>query len=135
MYNEQDIPLYTTTSHGWHNENEPSPYLVGLNAGINEYQFSRPTPDNKFMTSTELIKDNNIGIQMVGGKPLKNRSKVVKKDSTLLKKYSKVVKKDSKPVKNSSKPVKNASMSLKNSSKTIEKKGKSIVNWLKSLVK
>ena len=43
------IPTYTETSPGWHNANSNVPFAVDLNAGVNEYVFSRTTPNNKFV--------------------------------------------------------------------------------------
>ena len=79
MKGGENIPLYTETSPDWVNsETSSSPYAVNLDVGINEYQFSRPTPDNKFITATGLV-DNSHGIEMVGGKSKKNNKKTSSK--------------------------------------------------------
>jgi len=62
----QYIPLYSQTSNGWKDLGENNNYAVNLDVGINEYTFSRPTPNNDFIVSTGLVNDN-LGIQMVGG--------------------------------------------------------------------
>ena len=80
------IPLYTQTSYDWHcNKNQnPKPYAVDLNVGTNEYIFGRVTPDNKFIVSTGLINDPKpYGIQMVGGKKSKSKSKSKKGGNNL----------------------------------------------------
>ena len=98
----QDIPLYTTTTNDWHNQGEVAPLAVDLNVGMNEYTFSRTTPDNKFVTSTGLTDDPK-GVEMVGGKkkvaPKKKvvvTKKVVKSDKKVVAPKKKVVVKSDK---------------------------------------
>ena len=81
MKGGQFIPTYTETSPGWHNAYSHSPYAVDLNVGVNEYTFSRPTPDNKFVVSTGLINTQS-GVEMIGGKKSKPK---MKKDSLIKK--------------------------------------------------
>ena len=72
------IPLYTQTTNDWHcNKNQPNkPYAVDLNVGTNEYTFGRVTPDNKFIVTTGLVKDQkSLGIKMVGGKKIRKNKK------------------------------------------------------------
>ena len=116
----QNIPLYSQTSNDWGNKGE-SNYAVNLDVGINEYIFSRTTPNNDFIVSTGLVNDP-LGIKMVGGRKnlKKKESNPVKKESKSVKKESKSVKKESKPVKKESKPVKKESKSVKKESKLIK---------------
>ena len=81
------IPTYTETSPGWHNANSNVPFAVDLNAGVNEYVFSRTTPNNKFVVSTGLINTES-GIEMVGGKINKKIKKPLKKVKLLKEKSS-----------------------------------------------
>jgi DNA-directed RNA polymerase III subunit RPC6/RNA polymerase primary sigma factor/RNA exonuclease 1 len=117
MKGGQFIPTYTETSPGWHNEFSNAPYAVDLNVGINEYMFSRPTPDNKFVVSTGLINTPS-GVEMIGGKKSK---KTNKKDSEKKKsiKTIKTTKKDSEKKKSRTTTKKN---SEKKKSKTTIKK-------------
>ncbi len=73
MKGGQDIPLFTTTSNDWHDANQKAPLAADLSVGVNEYQFSRTTPDNKFVTSSGVV-DTPKGIEMVGGKKYKKSS-------------------------------------------------------------
>ena len=82
--NNQDtsIRLYDDYSKDWHYPGTPEsqiPYAIDSSAGINEYQFGRPTPDNNFIVATGLVK-NNVGIEMTGGK--KKRKPKSKSSST-----------------------------------------------------
>ena len=92
MNASQNIPLYTDTSTDWHKEGVPSNYSVNLDVGINEYQFGRTTPNNKFVVSTGLV-DKPYGIEMVGGNKKKSKSKTSSKSkkpsSSLLNKIKK----------------------------------------------
>ena len=73
------MPLYTVTSKDWANPEQPHPYAVNLDVGINEYTFGRTTPDNKFVVSTGLVNDD-YGIRMTGaGLTKKTKKPVVKK--------------------------------------------------------
>ena len=91
MNASQNIPLFTDTSTDWHKEGIPSNYSVNLDVGINEYQFGRTTPNNKFVVSTGLV-DKPYGIEMVGGSKKsksKTGSKSKKPSSSLLNKIKK----------------------------------------------
>jgi hypothetical protein len=97
IHGGQRIPLYSQTSYDWHNAFQEPSYAVNLDAGINEYVFGRTTPNNKFIVSTGLVNDQ-IGVQMVGGKKNKVskeiKSKVDKKvkDKEIKSKVDKKVK-------------------------------------------
>jgi len=77
----QYIPLYSQTSNGWKNVGENNNYAVNLDVGINEYTFSRPTPNNDFIVSTGLVNDK-LGVKMVGGKGKNTKSKNTKSKNT-----------------------------------------------------
>jgi hypothetical protein len=82
---KNDIPLYVDSSNDWVKPNSNyHPYAVDLSAGVNEYMFGRTTPDNNFIVSTGLIKDNS-GIEMVGG----SKKKLIKKTKTVKPKVTK----------------------------------------------
>ena len=70
-----NIPLYTESSPDWTKTgNAPPPYAVGIEVGMNEYTFGRTTPDNKFVVASGLER-NPHGIEMIGGKKSKSKSK------------------------------------------------------------
>ena len=73
-----DIPLYSQTSGDWYNSNQPQPLAADLDVGINEYTFSRPTPNNKFVVATGLINTPK-GLEMVGGGVKKTKKNLSKK--------------------------------------------------------
>ena len=79
---DTSIRLYDDYSKDWHYPGTPEsqiPYAIDSSAGINEYQFGRTTPDNKFIVATGLVK-NNVGIEMTGGKKKKkSKTKTTKK--------------------------------------------------------
>lgn len=81
MKGGEPMPLYTTTSPDWHDPQQPSPFAVDLDVGINEYIFGRTTPDNNFVVATGLV-NNPEGIEMVGGKKSTTEKKKVKKPTT-----------------------------------------------------
>lgn len=81
MKGGEPMPLYTTTSPDWHDPQQPAPLAVDLDVGINEYQFGRTTPDNKFVVATGLV-DNPQGVEMVGGKKSTDKKKKMKKSTT-----------------------------------------------------
>lgn len=91
---DTSIRLYDDYSKDWHYPGTPEsqiPYAIDSSAGINEYQFGRTTPDNKFIVATGLVK-NNVGIEMTGGKKKKkSKTKTTKKvdKSTSVKKNNK----------------------------------------------
>ena len=72
--NQQYIPLYSQTSPDWSSQLTPKSYAVDLDVGINEYQFSRTLPNNKFIVATGLVNDK-LGVEMVGGRSVKNTKK------------------------------------------------------------
>jgi hypothetical protein len=86
----QNIPLYTDTSTSWHNAGVPSDLTVNLDTGVNEYQFGRTTPNNKFVVSTGLV-NKPYGVEMVGGSKKKSKPKTntKKPSATLLNKIKK----------------------------------------------
>lgn len=88
MKGGEPMPLYTTTSPDWHDPQQPSPFAVDLDVGINEYTFGRTTPDNKFVVASGLV-NNPEGIEMVGGKKSTTKNKKVKKTTTEKKKVKK----------------------------------------------
>ena len=67
---QDNIYVDTQTSFGWHNQNDVNKmYSVDINAGYNDYMFSRTTPDNKFITTTGLELHKGINsFELVGGK-------------------------------------------------------------------
>jgi hypothetical protein len=85
----ENIPLYSDTSTDWHIKGNPSNLAVDLNVGINEYQFGRPTPDNKFVVSTGLV-NKPFGVEMVGsGKKRVKKTKKTKESLSILNKIKK----------------------------------------------
>jgi hypothetical protein len=158
---DTSIRLYNDYSKDWHYPGMPEsqiPYAIDSSAGINEYQFGRTTPDNKFIVATGLVK-NNVGIEMTGGKKKKPKSKsssakkskpstskkVVKKVKSSVKKVVKSVgssvKKIVKKVKKSTTSKKSKPKSTKKT-KTVKKskpkstkKSKSMLNKTKNAIK
>jgi hypothetical protein len=114
MKGGQFIPTYTETSPGWHNAYSHSPYAVDLNVGVNEYTFSRPTPDNKFVVSTGLINTQS-GVEMIGGKKSKPKTK---KDSLIKKTTTKSKSKDTSSKSKPKTTIKKDSNSTKSKPKT-----------------
>jgi hypothetical protein len=149
---DTSIRLYSDYSQDWHYPNtlpQNIPYAINSNVGINEYQFSRTTPDNKFIVATGLVK-NKVGIEMTGGKKKKKTKskpksssigKVVKKVKSSTKKVIKKVKpytdKVVKKVKSSTKKVikKIKPSSTKKSKPSTTKKTKSVLNKTKNALK
>ena len=89
---KDNIYVDTQTSTGWHNQNDVGKmYSVGINAGYNDYVFSRTTPDNKFITTTglELHKGLN-SFELVGGKKKEDLKKNIK--NSFLKTFAKIKK-------------------------------------------
>ena len=125
MKGGQFIPTYTETSPGWHNAYSHTPYAVDLNVGVNEYTFSRPTPDNKFVVSTGLI-NNQSGVEMIGGKKSKPK---MKKDS-LIKSTTKDLSK-SKP--KTTIPKETSKSKPKTTIKNNSKSKETIINKIKSI--
>ena len=96
--NQGRIATYAQYSPDWYDIGERRPFAVDATVGINEYQFGRTTPDNKFVVASGLV-GNDTGLLMTGGKKtVKNRKTTPKKVTTPLKKKSIVSKK---PAKNS----------------------------------
>ena len=59
-----DIALPTLTTLDWHKENQyPIPYAADTSVGINEYQFGRTTPNNKFIVASGLVLGKD-GLEM-----------------------------------------------------------------------
>jgi hypothetical protein len=84
---KDNIYVDTQTSPGWHMQNDPTKtYAVDINAGYNDYMFSRTTPNNKFITTTGLeLNKKTDSFELVGGgkkkvKSDKNKEKEVKKE-------------------------------------------------------
>ena len=148
---DTSIRLYDDYSKDWHYPGTPEsqiPYAIDSSAGINEYQFGRTTPNNKFIVATGLVK-NNVGIEMTGGKKKKKSKrtksssigKVLKKvkssSKKLVKKVKPVAEKVVKKVKSSSKKLvkKVKSSTTKKSKSKSTKKSKSILNKTKNALK
>jgi gas vesicle protein len=95
---DTSIRLYNDYSQDWHYPDTPMqeiPYAIDSSAGINEYQFGRLTPNNKFIVATGLVK-NKVGIEMTGGsnkkkKPKSSVMKTAKKVGSSIKKVAKKV--------------------------------------------
>jgi hypothetical protein len=154
----QNIPLYSLTSNDWANPGAEPSYAVNLDVGINEYTFSRTTPNNDFIVSTGLV-NTPTGIEMVGSgkskkiKPIKKKEtkpklvkketkpKLVKKETKpkLVKKETKpkLVKKETKPklVKKETKPIKKESNKKNTLINKIKKFFKNSKDKLKKVVK
>jgi hypothetical protein len=142
---DTSIRLYDDYSKDWHYPGTPEsqiPYAIDSSAGINEYQFGRTTPDNKFIVSTGLVK-TNVGIEMTGGKKKKKSTigsmfKTVKSSSKkLVKKVKPYAEKAVKTVKSSSKKLvkKVKSSTTKKPKSKSSKKSKSILNKTKNSIK
>jgi hypothetical protein len=116
------IRLYDDYSQDWHYPGTPQsniPYAIDSSAGINEYQFGRTTPDNKFIVATGLVK-NNVGIEMTGGGKKKKKSKT---KSSIIGTMFKKVKSSSKKLIKKVKPfAEKAVKKVKSSSKKLVKK-------------
>jgi hypothetical protein len=148
---DTSIRLYDDYSKDWHYPGTPEsqiPYAIDSSAGINEYQFGRPTPDNNFIVATGLVK-NNVGIEMTGGKKKKKSSigtmfkKVKSSSKKLVKKVKPYAEKAVKTVKSSSKKLvkkvkpyaEKAVKKVKSSSKKLVKKAKPIAKKAVKTVK
>lgn len=120
---KDNIYVDTQTSPGWHMQNDTSKtYAVDINAGYNDYMFSRTTPDNKFITTTGLeLNKKTDSFELVGGGKKKDKSdKNKEKETSKPKKDSakNKSKETSKPKKDSTKnKSKETSKSKKDSSK------------------
>ena len=69
------IPLSIDFSKDWEYKNsEQTPYSVDLNVGVNEYVFGRTTPDNRFIVSSGIVK-NDSGMELTGGAVSKDKKK------------------------------------------------------------
>jgi hypothetical protein len=121
---DTSIRLYNDYSQDWHYPNtlkKHIPYAINSSAGINEYQFGRTTPNNKFIVATGLVK-NNVGIEMTGGKKKKKSKTTSSSIGTMFKK----VKSSSKKLVKKAKPFsEKAVKKVKSSSKKLVKKVKS----------
>ena len=129
---DQPINTYVDYSQDWHYQNQKNiSHAVDSSVGINEYQFARTTPDNKFIVATGLVK-NKTGIEMTGGR--KTKKSVVKKSKKSTKKVSKKSKPSSskKVVKKVKKVVKKAVKKVESSVKKAVKKVKKSVSSKKS---
>lgn len=73
------IATYAYYTPDWYDVGEKRPFAVDATVGINEYQFGRTTPDNKFVVASGLV-GNDTGLLMTGGK--KKMSKSSTKKST-----------------------------------------------------
>ncbi len=91
------IATYAYYTPDWYDVGEKRPFAVDATVGINEYQFGRTTPDNKFVVASGLV-GNDTGLLMTGGK------KKVSKRSTK-KPVKKSVPKKSTPKKSPSKKM------------------------------
>ena len=142
---DTSIRLYDDYSKDWYYPGTPEsqiPYAIDSSAGINEYQFGRTTPDNKFIVATGLVK-NNVGIEMTGGKKKKKSSigtmfkKVKSSSKKLVKKVKPYAEKAVKKVKSSSKKLvkKVKSSTTKKPKSKSKSKSKSILNKTKNSIK
>ena len=111
---KDNIYVDTQTSPGWHMQNDPTKtYAIDINAGYNDYMFSRTTPDNKFITTTGLeLNKKTDSFELVGGS-----KKKVKSDKNKSKETSKPKKDSAKPKKETSKPKKETAKPKKETAK------------------
>ena len=72
------IATYAYYTPDWYDIGEKRPFAVDSTVGINEYQFGRTTPDNKFVVASVLV-GNDTGLLMTGGKLKKPTKKPTKK--------------------------------------------------------
>jgi len=141
---DTSIRLYNDYSQDWHYPNTPQkkiPYAIDSSAGINEYQFGRTTPNNKFIVATGLVK-NKIGIEMTGGakskkrKPKSSVMKVAKKVGSSIKKFGKKLGSSIMEASEKAKPViKKVGKKIKSTAKKVGKKVKPTMNKVVKKVK
>ncbi len=111
------IATYAYYTPDWYDVGEKRPFAVDATVGINEYQFGRTTPDNKFVVASGLV-GNDTGLLMTGGK------KTVKRRTKKLTKTKKTVKKsvnNSTPKKTPSKKTTSNSQKDENFLKSVRK--------------
>jgi len=129
---DTSIRLYNDYSQDWHYPNtaiQNIPYAIDSSAGINEYQFGRTTPDNKFIVASGLVK-NKVGIEMTGGSNKKKKTK-----SSVIKAVKKVGSSIKKVVKKVGFSIMEASEKAKPVIKKVAKKVKSTVKKIGKKVK
>jgi hypothetical protein len=135
MRGGESIPLFTTTSPDWHDADQKAPLAVDLNVGINEYQFGRTTPDNKFVESTGVVNTPNC-VEMVGGKKSKkSSSKMLSTKKRMTQKSSSTKKKMSKKPSSTKKPKSIINKIVSGSKNLFERTKKMLVGEKKKVVK
>jgi hypothetical protein len=121
---KDNIYVDTQTSPGWHMQNEPTKtYAVDINAGYNDYMFSRTTPDNKFITTTGLeLNKKTDSFELVGGSKKKVKSDKGKEKEQFKNSFLKIFDK----IKNGVKKIKSTIIDSKTKPKkdTIKSKSK-----------
>ena len=70
---KDNIYVDTQTSPGWYNQNDTTKmYSVDINAGYNNYMFTRLTPDGTLITKSNLdFHPRSQSFELVGGKKSK----------------------------------------------------------------
>jgi len=116
---DEYIKTMVDATPGWYEPGTPDnkkPITVDLNALINDHQFGRTTPDNKFVVASDIIKTPS-GVQMIGGAKPKKSTKP-KKTTTKPKKTTTMPKKTTtKPKKTTTKPKKTTTKPKKTTTK------------------
>jgi hypothetical protein len=124
---KDNIYVDTQTSPGWHMQNDSTKtYAVDINAGYNDYMFSRTTPDNKFITTTGLeLNKKTDSFELVGGGKKKVKSDKNKEKELKKKEFKKVLKnsffKMFDKIKEGVKKIKNTVVSSKSKTKETSK--------------
>jgi hypothetical protein len=72
------IPTQIDSSLGWHYRGQKVDYAVDATAGINDYVFGRPTPNNCFIVASGLAKHDGQ-IELTGAGKAKAKKPVAKK--------------------------------------------------------
>jgi len=72
------IPTQIDSSPGWHYRGQKVDYAVDATAGINDYVFGRPTPDNHFIVASGLAKHDGQ-IELTGAGKAKAKKPAAKK--------------------------------------------------------
>ncbi len=88
------IATYAYYTPDWYDVGEKRPFAVDATVGINEYQFGRTTPDNKFVVASGLV-GNDTGLLMTGGKKKMSKSPTKKSTRKPTKKLTKKIVKKS----------------------------------------
>ena len=72
------IPTQIDSSPGWHYRGQKIDYAVDATAGINDYVFGRPTPNNHFIVASGLAKHDGQ-IELTGAGKAKAKKPLAKK--------------------------------------------------------